>query len=897
MKKLFVLLVAVMLTLALLSCGQSETVGTSESTQSTQPTTEVNNDQKPDDGNKTPAHENGLVWNTVTSSVACYPQIEAGSYYGSDFKGTTKPGAYYRVIESYEEFCTLTANGRNFPEALFESSVVIVLHRYMGSRDIGIIGYGGFEQEGEGASLVLYAWDSDMHLVDAVEWKETVYLQIPKKDYNPSSTVVGGEINLIRKSTKILDKTEINAQATDIEPGSAYLIDAADLKEFLQEHTVSENLEELNWMRYSSYSLYNYQILVMCYENEGYEHIFYGNLSLDGNRLFIERFNYSNQKSQRRVIEFVAIPDAVFSGNERITELTVIQKEHISNTLVPNSTVTETVKIETSTKIEYYDFLDLGIYYYDDWFEGNRGYHIISSYDELKYFVEDYEKIDPTFFNTTYVVALKVGGYVPKYSYGIRNIGFNDNGNLVVTMDHDGSDRVIYENNRVFQDEYCYIAIPKRELSFSSSRSWGTGLSVIANNYQHRSGHVTYTYAPLNGYKVKENSTWLITNAYENKDFMLATGIDLTFRLEGYYNKALFVYYGKAGYNTVFNNFITEATNIYIDMSYVAETSESEPKFYVVQIDKSSIKCMSDNVTAHIFVYEQKKASWRDLPEIMEKPSLESFYADGYNNYKIYKEPEFVYQIITNEEEYSQIISEYTTFSVVPSVDFEKHFLVAYYAVEGCTGCPGSVVFSNARYANNRLFIDKYYKGHGGGEAETPTLYFIAVERTLDPGTVTDVQIVYKENYVFPNEEWTEIESEYLTNIFTVHSLCEVPEFSFQLITNAQDLEDFYKKYTGYGVPTQFSEIDFEGMCVLALYFTEGGSGTVLGGFKDMKAVNGTIYITKYYPQFESDGELDYVSDNLVYPVLHIIAIEKAFDPQEITNVVVFKEENPDKIG
>ena len=78
----------------------------------------------------------------------------------------------------------------------------------------------------------------------------------------------------------------------------------------------------------------------------------------------------------------------------------------------------------------------------------------------------------------------------------------------------------------------------------------------------------------------------------------------------------------------MFNNFISEATNIYIDMSYVTKTSESEPKFYVVQIDKSSIKCMSDSVTAHIFVYEQKKAMWRDLPEIMEKPSLESFYAD-----------------------------------------------------------------------------------------------------------------------------------------------------------------------------------------------------------------------------------------------------------------------------
>ena len=44
MKKIFVLLVAVMLTLALLSCGQSETVGTSGSTQSTQPTTEANKD-------------------------------------------------------------------------------------------------------------------------------------------------------------------------------------------------------------------------------------------------------------------------------------------------------------------------------------------------------------------------------------------------------------------------------------------------------------------------------------------------------------------------------------------------------------------------------------------------------------------------------------------------------------------------------------------------------------------------------------------------------------------------------------------------------------------------------------------------------------------------------------
>ena len=42
--------------------------------------------------------------------------------------------------------------------------------------------------------------------------------------------------------------------------------------------------------------------------------------------------------------------------------------------------------------------------------------------------------------------------------------------------------------------------------------------------------------------------------------------------------------------------------------------------------------------------------------------------------------------------------------------------------------------------------------------------------------------------------------------------------------------------------------------------------------------------------KYESDGEQDYVGDCMAYPVLHIIAIEKSFDPQEITNVVVFKE-------
>ena len=74
----------------------------------------------------------------------------------------------------------------------------------------------------------------------------------------------------------------------------------------------------------------------------------------------------------------------------------------------------------------------------------------------------------------------------------------------------------------------------------------------------------------------------------------------------------------------------------------------------------------------------------------------------------------------------------------------------------------------------------------------------------------------------------------------------------------------------------------------MAVYYEEGSSATVYGGFKDMRVENNRLYIKKYFPQYE--GQDHVMGDCAMHPTLHLIAIEKTFVPASILDVIVTVE-------
>lgn len=700
-----------------------------------------NNNQ---DGSKVTETENEEINLEITfrkEKVECYTQLELGKYEGRDFLNLGY-GAYYRVIDTYEELCLLTEKGSSVSEAIFDTSVVLVLNRYEGCEDIGRIGYKNFVFEGEKAKITLYDWKSSFHMVDAMEWNETVYLKIPKEDMENIGNTIGGEITIERDTVELLDAAQISADNTKVSLGTVKLIDGDKLDDFLKENNITDRL---NWMYIYGSSIQDYRILVICHNSRGinsdysltksYESIGYGDLNINGTDIEVTRFYNVESDEKANIIEFVAIPKTQI-GEGGYTNITLNETEYEIKTIPYEKSIEETVVVDVP-KYEYYNFIELGIYYYDNQLPSGSSYHIITSKNELEIYVEN-SYLEESFFDDNYIVVLRIENSNNLDAFGIRDLRFNKEGKLVASMET-GAERYKIDTEELvdireemfesslFQAEYFYITVKKSDFYFNENNQNKIGnLEINITDYEKRGGYNTEYYNPNMEYSVEENSAWIITNIEEAEKFYAETGIYLGRKLEE--GKFLFVYYGNSGYSILFDNFISENSNVYIDMSCLYAKEDYEPLFYVVSIDLTRLNCTSKKITAHITKYTQTKAGKYVLPEKIWK-ELESFNVSHYGGQNLIKVTSFDYQIIKDEEGYKNIISEYTRLTEYPSVDFENSVLVAYYQYEPCTACPSSTKFGNIHVGNGIMYIDKAVESHIGGAAMNPTLYFIVIEK------------------------------------------------------------------------------------------------------------------------------------------------------------------------
>ena len=59
-----------------------------------------------------------------------YDIVAAGRYYGDDFDNVKYYGSYYRIIDNYDDFSTLTAWGNKIDKSVFNDNFILVLHTY-----------------------------------------------------------------------------------------------------------------------------------------------------------------------------------------------------------------------------------------------------------------------------------------------------------------------------------------------------------------------------------------------------------------------------------------------------------------------------------------------------------------------------------------------------------------------------------------------------------------------------------------------------------------------------------------------------------------------------------------------------------------------------------------------
>ena len=732
MKKIVCLIWALICLIAFVSCGNDAGVASSSSQPVTTSSTE-NSGDNPDTGE--------AKWLTLVESEKeqkLYPVIEAGQYKGTEFINVPK-GAYYRVIENYEDLCRLTAYGANLPESIFEDSVVLALHRHEGVEDIGRIGYHSLDITENGVSLTVSAWYGGYWFVDAWEWTETVYLRVPVQEYESQYGFHYGELELKREEIRIFDNTEVyEIDGDSLEDGVVSFVNPGELEQFLNELGITEM--PFDWMR-EVYTSGEYTVLAYI-TREIRDGAYYGGISISGAEL---RFTYSYTSDANKetgvFLNLVAIPLSCLEDNEYET-VSVTNLEYLVGKLLPDSEITQTVIAQTSVQ-NYYQFLDLGIYYYEELFsellgDEKYGYDIITSYDELCRSVQD-PFLSPSFFEENCVIVLRLGMYITlNNQYGIKSIELNKNDSTIcVQIDE------VYNVEKLEEYRFYiyYVSVPKEELGIQDAEmeySFGEA-NVTVNGY---SSTRMYRYSSQREYDFDENKFWLITNYYEKESFYNETGVNISAPNA---DEFWLVYYGKTGSSTVLEKFESTGERIYITLRYVDGLTGNECKFYAVKIKESLLNCYAAEVTVYVNVIVMSQVTLLENQNKEDK-ILNSEYASHYGAQNLIKVPEFTYKILTNDDEYFALIAEYTTLEQ-RKIDFERYNLIAYYKYEGCTGCPSATTFANVNCGNGKMYIEKLVEDHWGGAAMTHSLYLILVEKEYFTDDISKILFVEKRGW------------------------------------------------------------------------------------------------------------------------------------------------------
>ena len=915
MKRIFTLIILLLLVALTVSCTDTEhtengskngIVSNPDTQSSSKLDEEGNQDIEPSEPPKQdPTHFTKADTTVSFEKNEYYSFLELGSYLGHDLSGR---GSYFRILETYDEIVNLTSNGRYFNKEQLKDYYVVVLYRYAGYSDDGVIGYKDFNIDGDNASITLHSWSSDLYEVTPAKGENIVFLRVPKSEIEIDKTI-GGKITITYDDFYLYESTYVEVEKGKYKNNTSWVIAHKNIDEFLEQN----GIKDFDWHMLGRYIRQSHTYIAVYMETVHPDSIGYGNLIVKGNEISIKReYESENESSLKSIIELVAVPTEKLKTG--VINVNICQTEN-SLMSIPSAPVVIKTEITDKGSYNYYDFIDLGVYYYEEELRENNAFHIITSYEELEKYTEKAHNLTKEFFETNVVVVLKISGTDILDVYGIRNIGFGNSAILQATIETGKEDwKESGSVNGPFQFNICYVSVPREDIYRNYYQNKGE-LSVKKNKLSRYDNLYSDYFTPVDGYDVPLNSAWLLTSTKEIQSFYKETGI----RISSLGSKLQIVYYGYLGDNPYFYDLHSNEKNIYMDVSCV-KTEDAEPRFYILDVDWSLIKCLGNVITIHLIKYEQNSA--RTLPSKNEPLKINSsFYASGYNPTHLTNTPDFEWKLIQNSTELDELIKGYTNILEYEEVDFEKQLVIAHYYVEGCTDCPGATNFGNIRVANKKMYVDKYFRSHWGGCAETSALYFIIVNRDDIKEEVED--IVFIERFVSKKTEeqiklvydrWeiTVDSTPYeMQVISTIGMSPDTPikkkvDFDFKFIESKDSLLALLNEYTNVEAKKEFLELDFENKLIIALYQEEGGGAYVGGQFRNLIIKNGnTLEINHYYEWEENDGEYGIESDDAIHPTIYLIAVEKSFDTSKIESVLlrgkpyIEKEHNdiPDKIN
>lgn len=843
-----------------------------------------------DENNKDTESEIGVNELSITTKSVVntfYPMIDCGRYEGTEFARIDINTCEYRIIDTYEELCTLTSLGEGYSKTIYDENVILALHTYRICDKYEAVGYYDFAFDGRSASIKAVCTEPAVSKEGEIV-RETQYLQIPRAMLEGVETnTVGGIIDVQKEEAELLPTVQIPLENSSLEIGSAYLLNKEELNSFLEFNGISvapmwETEEE-------------YLVLAICHDmNTPSKPLGYKLVSSFEGKLSVERIYKSDTPlSTGAILELVSIPRSALAS-ERYESVYLTSRQLVCREYSNKKTIVDTVIVDEQS-CEYYDFLDLGIYFYDNELPSGCAYHIITTKEELSSYVAS-PYLEESYFESNYVVVLRLNGYNPTKTIGIKEITPSDNGisvymdvGRVIDREHqnDELEKPDYIGPERFQAEYCYVSLPKTHIDIRYLNNNIGNVSLEVNDFDGKESYRTIVYDVAEKYSPKENATWIVVDGSDAQALRLETGIDVDISRIMKDGKFLLAYYGKAAYGTHFARCLSNENNLYVDMSYLYSDSEYDARLFAVEIDLDMLNCTSKEITVHIKRHVQLYAKMQPSPE-GNTVIKDSFHASHYEDHNFKKEPENEITVLENQEAYEAFLSEHTSIELYPIVSFENCNIIAYYQYEPCTGCDDNTTFGNVRVANGRMYIDKYVEGHMGGAAMNPTIYFIAVEKAYFEDGIDTIFFIEKMSCemaldkIPPDHTESELETYWIRE-----DLKEKPDFDFKFITTLDEYKEIFAQYTKY--ENLVFDVNFEKVYILAISTEDTVSHNSCGiyEFRDLTIKNGILHLTQYPVKCCNDMESHTHSSGIKYHTLYLITMEKSFDWETIKEVLI----------
>lgn len=678
-----------------------------------------------------------ILYAKEDKSENVYTQIDLGQYIGE--KSPIAPNVpTYKIIKTYGEAVSLTSNSEILRKEIFNDYYILAIVRE-GT---------GYKTKTAFFKDLSYI-NGQLYITEVTEGQSNSYgnyindafILVPKNQLKNIEDEY--YINITSLEYDYLNTRQIQINSSEkIEDGQMHLIEADMLSRWLEEQGINLPIRSFNTVDNSHF--------LACYSKGSFDdRLSYRYLNVENGKITITRdYSINDKNGIRAFLDIIPI-----SSSYELDGITTVElcSYGLNKSIPMRKTQMEAVDV-IKHKTEYYPHFDGGQYIGNALTE-TQNYIIISSYEELKQNVRNYE-IDKSLFNDSCVLILRenISSIIGLYDLNATALTVKaDVGNQYFIYDTNGDDEQIKDGWDI-SVYYHYLVLPKSILNKMSK----TGKLTVENRDIYTKNFARMLKeTDLSHLGIKEFDSWLLANKSEVQEFNELYNLNLTEYYEWlviYANEASSSIYSYSDFGIIGNK---AKINIYKNVSATKDEHKC-PTLICFAIDTKN-QYIENSVSLTVSITDLSGKKYKiDTEKEFEKH--QTFTADinacTKGKTKLLKRPEFSSKLITSYEELTALFNEYIDKNVSDVFEesvFNENYVIAIYKSMECYSTNSE--YFNVHIGAGAINIYQRNDGFDSGVSHN-TLFLIAVPR--NEGLLGDKEINLIQVYSIKDANRTE---------------------------------------------------------------------------------------------------------------------------------------------